>query len=175
MKILIIVGESILVLVLFIFIVFWSARWAIKGDLGIIEARLSKLSRIEEALSNSKSIKDKISSLEEQGRMLMQKQRDSGTKGGPLKQQVDNLSRRIDLLNEKISALAIENKRLAAAQKKSAFSVSLTKKRYHEVKSGETIYQIAKKYGITPEQLISLNNLTENQTIYPRKRLVVEP
>ncbi len=45
----------------------------------------------------------------------------------------------------------------------------------HEVKPGETIFSIAKKYNLTPDQLLKLNNMTKKDSIQAGQKLVVAP
>jgi LysM repeat protein len=57
-----------------------------------------------------------------------------------------------------------------AAQKKPAAQAKV-----HEVRPGETIFSIAKKYNISPDQLLKLNNMTKKDTIQAGQKLVVAP
>jgi LysM repeat protein len=45
--------------------------------------------------------------------------------------------------------------------------------RYHEVKSGETLYGIGERYGVSVDQLQRLNELGKKETIYPAQTLIV--
>jgi len=45
----------------------------------------------------------------------------------------------------------------------------------HEVKPGETIFSIAKKYNISADQLLKLNNMTKKDSIQAGQKLVVAP
>jgi YbbR domain-containing protein len=47
------------------------------------------------------------------------------------------------------------------------------KRRYHTVRSGETLWGISRRYGLTVEELRSLNNFSPGGTIYPDQRLLV--
>ena len=47
------------------------------------------------------------------------------------------------------------------------------KKRYHEVKKGETLYRISKQYGITVDELRRLNKLSPTQPIEVGQKLLV--
>ena len=47
------------------------------------------------------------------------------------------------------------------------------KKRYHTVRSGETLWGISRRYGLTVEELRSLNNFSPGEAIYPDQRLIV--
>jgi hypothetical protein len=48
-----------------------------------------------------------------------------------------------------------------------------TKDRYHEVRRGETLYRIAKKYGISVQELCRLNDINSNKIIQPNQKLLV--
>ena len=47
------------------------------------------------------------------------------------------------------------------------------KRRYHTVRSGETLWGISGRYGLTVEELRELNNFSPGGTIYPDQRLLV--
>jgi LysM repeat protein len=44
---------------------------------------------------------------------------------------------------------------------------------YHEVETGDTLYKIARKYGVSVGQLIVTNNLSEKNQIYPGQRILI--
>ncbi len=50
---------------------------------------------------------------------------------------------------------------------------TLSKRKVHIVKESETVYTIAKSYGISPVRLRSLNKMEENEVIYPFQRLYI--
>jgi LysM repeat protein len=51
--------------------------------------------------------------------------------------------------------------------------VAQAKGQYHEIQPGDTLSGVAKKYGISLDELRRLNNLTKEQTIYPGQKLLV--
>jgi len=63
----------------------------------------------------------------------------------------------------------------AKTSKTSKVSKKTTGNRYHIVKSGESLYQIAPRYGLTVKKLRQLNKLGDGDTIYPGQKLVVGP
>jgi hypothetical protein len=65
---------------------------------------------------------------------------------------------------------AIEAKILASVNKR---ALPQTKERYQEVRRGETLYRIAKKYGISVQELCLLNGINSNKTIQPTQKLFV--
>lgn len=44
---------------------------------------------------------------------------------------------------------------------------------YYTIKSGDSLYQIARKYNINPELLASLNGLNMNDYIYPGQMIMI--
>jgi LysM repeat protein len=51
--------------------------------------------------------------------------------------------------------------------------VSAEMKRYHKVRPGETLYRIAKRYGISVSELCRLNSISLNQAIHPGQKLLI--
>jgi lipid-binding SYLF domain-containing protein len=45
--------------------------------------------------------------------------------------------------------------------------------KYYEVKSGDSLYVIAKKHGTTVDELVKLNNLKDKKYIYPGQKLLL--
>jgi 5'-nucleotidase/UDP-sugar diphosphatase len=58
-----------------------------------------------------------------------------------------------------------------AAPKKAAPSEAGGK--YYEVKSGDSLYEIAKKHGTTVDELVKLNNLQDKKYIYPGEKILL--
>ena len=54
-------------------------------------------------------------------------------------------------------------------------TVSQEEKHYHKVVRGDTLYSIARKYGLSVEKIRRINNLSDNKTIQPGQKLLVTP
>ena len=89
---------------------------------------------------------------------------------------------RLDGLEERISRLEKEEKKLKQSVNKIAKrslnnqkkrSSSQVKRRYHTVRSGESLYTIASKYGISTDKLCRLNKITPKKPIQPGQKLLV--
>ena len=87
-----------------------------------------------------------------------------------------------DGLEDRIARLEKEEKKLKQSvnkiakrslnnQKKS--SSSQIKRRYHTVRSGESLYTIANKYDISTDKLCRLNKITPKKPIQPGQKLLV--
>jgi LysM repeat protein len=97
--------------------------------------------------------------------------------------ELERVNRRVDRLEGQIKGLrnSLANlKKLAARATKvppvaKAKSSPSTKKRFHKVRPGETLYGIAIKYGITVDQLRKYNSMGKKKNIRPGQKLWITP
>jgi hypothetical protein len=89
------------------------------------------------------------------------------------------LTSRMDQIVINLSSLQKQKSKVSTQKAKTSTTAKVSKKaagnRYHIVKSGETLYQIGPRYGLTVKKLRQLNKLGDNDTIYPGQKLVVSP
>ncbi len=85
------------------------------------------------------------------------------------KDSVTTVGSLIITLEERIDALS-QNIEKAPVPKQ---ALSQEKKHYHKVVRGDTLYSISRKYGLSVEKILQLNNVNENQTIQPGQKLMV--
>lgn len=84
----------------------------------------------------------------------------------------DNVDRRIDTPKE---FNMVGTERLVARGNEEAVEYAQGKKRrFYIVKEDDTIFKISKKYGITVEQLRSINDLETNEVIIPYQRIYLD-
>ena len=87
------------------------------------------------------------------------------------------LTSRMDQIVINLGSLQKQMSRVRTQKAKTSKTAKVSKKttgnRYHTVKPGETLYQIAPRYGLTIKKLRQLNKLGESDTIYPGQKLVV--
>jgi uncharacterized protein (UPF0335 family) len=139
-----------------------------QGDMRAIQGRFRQLERRIDRLEDTK---ERIIFLQKQERAI--KQRIAGHNGGgPLTEQLEALNERVEHLEK---TLAAGSSRTVAQSQDTREPLAVPGGRYHVVQSGDTLYVIAQRYGISVEQLCRLNNMTLNQVIYPGERLMVAP
>lgn len=89
---------------------------------------------------------------------------------------------RLNGLEDRIARLEKEEKKLKQSVNKIAKrslnnqkkrSSSQVKRRYHTVRSGESLYTIANRYGISTDKLCRLNKITPKKPIQPGQKLLV--
>ncbi len=69
--------------------------------------------------------------------------------------------------------IAEKKSRKAESFKSSKVSKKLSKKRYHTVNSGESLWGISRRYGVTVKNIRILNKLNDRSAIYPGQKLLV--
>ena len=157
-------GAGIIILIIII------ALFFTRGDNGSTEELNSitiRLDRIEKRLTQLEGMEQKISHVEGQFKGLQQSVSKLDKSGRSIKGRVDKITKNIDLLQKRIAAFS------AAPGTEKEKPVSQAKRRYHQVRQGDTLYRIAKKYGISVDELRRLNNLTKSQEIYPGQKILV--
>jgi LysM repeat protein len=172
------IGIIILGLLALIFIFNWLPRApedyqterlvALEARLGQIEERLSGLERQFEPM-------DKAGASTGTGPEALRSRVDSLEKATT--QRMDALAKRVDALTEKVAALAKKPVAGKSSAVKKASKPQTTprpkKASYHTVKKGETLYSISRRYGLSVEALLKLNNLGTSTTINPGDKLRV--
>jgi LysM repeat protein len=84
--------------------------------------------------------------------------------------QLDELSQKIDRMEKKIALVPIDTTASGPIHKK---ALSQTESVYHEVRSGETLFRIARKHSMSVDKLCSLNGITSKTPLHPGQKLLV--
>ncbi|MFC1532436.1 LysM peptidoglycan-binding domain-containing protein [Thermodesulfobacteriota bacterium] len=143
------------------------------GEEGTEEIKLilKRLNKLEEELPHYAEIGNKIDRLENQVKGLQNSvsklERDSTT----LRSELKTISTQIRTLKEEFSSITSKTKASGTVQKK---TTSQVKGNYHEVQLGDTLYGIANKYGLSVEELCSMNNISKGRTIHPGQQILVK-
>jgi LysM repeat protein len=124
----------------------------LKLKINVLEGRLSQLEKevpeLQASVTTVKRFQDSISG------------------------QLNTVSVQVDQLEGRLASAAARPKIPDAVQ---TSLVAQSKGRYHEVRSGETLYRIAKTYGLSVDELCRLNGISPEQVddIKPGRRLLV--
>jgi LysM repeat protein len=166
-KPLILGGIGVLLMIVLIALFFGGGDTLSKKDLTSFKARLDLL---EKRLTRFDGVELRVASLEKKEKELEQSMAEADRSKRLLTQQYTTLNQRLDSLQKEKPLVPANSKALIAPQKKPP---TLGKKRFHEVRSGDTLYGIANKYGISVKELCRLNNISQNKIIQPGQKLVV--
>jgi LysM repeat protein len=130
----------------------------------------SKIEQLEKTVAKINAIDEKLTALENQSQKFML--------------AVDRLDRFETAISLRVEQV---DKTLAALQKVTEASGSKpgvapqapdvsrndTTETYHTVSTGDTLYSISRRYGLTVEQLRKSNQLPEGATIYEGQKLII--
>lgn len=166
---LVIWGLGIIIVIILLAVFFRGSRVPESKDLEIVREKMEHLDarvvRLESIGKKMIAIENAFASLEQS----MSKLEASNTALG---QQVAKLVQKTESLSAKAASVAPKPE---AISKPEASSKPQAKATYHEVLRGETLFRISKNYGITVAELRKLNNLKQNEAIYPGQKLLVKP
>lgn len=87
----------------------------------------------------------------------------------PVLKEVETLAPRMNLLEKQLSSIHVRQK-VTPIRSNPAHAA---KKQYYEIKEGDTLFQISKKYGLAVEELARMNDLYEDELILVGQKLVV--
>ena len=161
-------GIGILIVAILIS-VFFGGGGLSQGDLAPLQA---KLDLIERRLTHLEGLESRIGFLENQETELQQLILDLDKSGRSLTEQLDEISKKLGMAKKGKSAAPARIKATAPGTDTEE-PVSAETKRYHNVSAGETLYRIAKRYGISVIELCRLNDISPNQAIHPGQKLLV--
>jgi len=151
-KILVFGGVGILILIILISIFSGGGNELSKEDLDSFQVRLNQL---EERLTRLEGVEDRGVFLEMS-----------------LTKRMDELTQNVDILQKRMASAAAKIQAPPAMQRE---PISLSKRRYHKVRPGDSLYRIAQQYGISVDELCRLNNITPSKVIHPGQKLLVTP
>ena len=165
-KPLIIGGIGVLLLIVLIALFFGGGDTLSKKDLASFKARFDQL---EDRITRFEGVEIRVASLEKKEKELEQSLAEAERSKSLLTQQYTTLNQRFDSLQKAKTPVSAKSK-TQAPQKKPTLT---GKKRFHEVRPGDTLYRIANKYGISVKELCRLNSIGQNAIIQPGQKLVV--
>lgn len=164
-----ILGSGILILIAIFFWFFIRPQHL--PDAKEISALESRIGHLEQKLAGVESLKKQVMRLESENNQFK-------IVAERFDRFENSMSVRIDKLNrkaagptpKKISSSAPGRKKTGTMVEKPDPSPVIN---YHIVSQGETLYQISKRYGISVEDLLKLNQMDQSPTIHPGQKLRV--
>jgi LysM repeat protein len=152
-------GIGVLVIVLALFFMGWHELTSIKVRLDQMERKLAQLEDMDEKVSGlNKAMLSTRSDLKEHIEKF--------------KKWLEERFQGIDELQKRAAPPAMKTQ---APPDLSKEPIPQTNDRYHEVRQGENLYKIARKYGLSVGELRRLNDIRPNQILQPGQKLLVAP
>ena len=162
-------GIGFLILIILLFLLFARSRISsVESNIQAVENRLAKL---EESIANYEAIDDRVEQIWEQAQTFEQFKERFDRSEASLMLRMDHMVKNIDSLKKQMNK---SNARKATSST-ATVSQKTAKKRLHTVKQGETLYKIARQYGLTVEKVRRLNKMGDTAVIRPGQKLLVGP
>ena len=165
----VILGVIGIVVIVILISLFFGGGSLSQGDLAPLQA---KLDLVERRMTHLEGLESRIAFLENQETGLQQLILDLDKSGRSLTEQVDEISKKLGVV-EKAKPTAPARIKTTAPGTAAEKPVSAEMKRYHKVRPGETLYRIARRYGISVSELCRFNNISPNQAIHPGQELLI--
>ena len=160
-----------LVVLIVIFVVSISGRdnTDVDNQIASIEKRLrqteDRLNNLELNTGGGKQIEEQNSKLEELNAKMSRLE-------ASVALRMDQIAAEMNRMQKRASSTPTSSVRAKqTATSKPAQTTS--KLKYHQVRTGETLYSIGKRYGLELDELLRLNKMKSGAIIYPGQKLVV--
>jgi len=161
-------GIGFLILLILLILLFVRNRsTALENRIVALEKSVKNLEQMVDKLN---VVDNRVAQVWEQAQTFQQFKERFDRSEAALTSRMDQIVMNLGSLQKQMSRVRTRN---AKTSKTATVSKKTTGNRYHTVKPGETLYQIAPRYGLTIKKLRQLNKLGESDTIYPGQKLVV--
>jgi LysM repeat protein len=162
-------GIGFLILLILLILLFARNRsTALKNRIVALE---NSVKNLEQMVDKSDVVDNRLAQVWEQAQTFQQFKERFDRSEAALTARMDQIVINLGNLQKQMSRGRTQK---AKTSKTATVSKKTTGNRYHTVKPGETLYQIAPRYGLTIKKLRQLNKLGESDTIYPGQKLVVD-
>lgn len=130
----------------------------------------SKIEQLEKTMAKINAIDEKLTTLENQSQKFM-------LAVDRLDRFETSISLRMDQVGKKLAALQTVTEEFRSkpdvAPQSPVVSRNDSTETYHTVSTGDTLYSISRRYGLTVEELRKTNQLPEDATIYEGQKLII--
>ena len=152
------------------------------GTSGVSPQRMAqleeRLQRLEERLDKFEAIDEKVTRIWEQAKAFETFKDRFERSEASMSLRMDHLTMSLETMQKQLSEAkaavpAPPAPAPAKAGEPETTAEPTVKTRYHQVKPGDTLYSISKKYNITVDQLLQLNQMKPGSVIQPGQKLIV--
>ena len=163
-------GIGFLILLILLILLFARNRsTALENRIAALENSVKNLEQMVDKLN---VVDNQVAQVSEQAQSFQQFKERFDRSEAALTSRMDQIVINLSSLQKQMSRVGTQKVKTSKTAK---VSKKTTENRYHTVKPGETLYQIAPRYGLTIKKLRQLNKLGESDTIYPGQKLVIRP
>ena len=172
-----IIGGVGLIVLVIIFIIMLSGREDVV-DRDYLQSLETRIEQLEKKLETTGAAKHTLEQLERQEQELSAMDKRLKDFESTVTTQIDQIIKELGSLYQKTARAPVSNKQTGPPAEKKAPAVTQKKAaipEFHQVKAGDTLFRISRRYGLTVEQLRSYNNIAPDGAIYPGQKLKLSP
>lgn len=173
---LILIGGGVLLLLLLTvlsLLFFYKSQKLAEARIQGVEKRLERMEGFRNQLGD---IGGRLDGLESQNRSLQTGLAELKALAAPLPERVQRLEKQLAHLEKQLArAGAAETKPPSEKKPRQTAKPATPESGYHEVKAGDTLYSISRRYQLKLETLRKLNDLSPQDPIRPGQKLKISP
>jgi len=130
-----------------------------------------RLQKFEEKLDKFEAIDEKVTTIWEQAKSFEKFKDRFDRSEASTSLRMDHLTMSLESLQKQLNEA--RSPKVAVAEKDAGGAKAPTKIQYHQVEAGDTFYSISKKYDLTVEELLQMNQMKLDSVIMPGQKLIV--
>jgi LysM repeat protein len=141
-----------------------------------LDALENRIMALEERLDKYEAIDEKVTRIWEQAKSFEKFKDRFDRSEASMSLRMDHLTMSLETMQKQLTASQKEAASppvKSAPAKRTAPPKPKTKIKYHQVKAGETLYSISKRYGLKVEELLKLNRMESGSVIVTGQKLIV--
>lgn len=162
-----VMGAALLIVIVIIALALFVGTGSSGKSVATTQARVKAL---EEKMMHFSAIEANIATAQQQEEALQRSVSRLQNSVTELKESLDHVNREVALLMQRMGTTPRTARSSTSTRRE---RISKARPRYHVVRKGESLYRIAKKYGVSVRELYRLNHLSPKSTIHPGQRLMV--
>jgi uncharacterized protein HemX len=130
-----------------------------------------RLQKFEERLDKFEAIDEKVTTIWEQAKSFEKFKDRFDRSEASTSLRMDHLTMSLESLQKQISAA--QSHQASAGPNDSVEAKAPAKIQYHLVEPGDTFYSISKKFGLTVDELLQMNQMKPDSVIMPGQKLII--
>ena len=147
---------------------------------GVSEAQIREIEKnillLQDRVSHLETINEKLGELAAEQKKLEQFTARLNQVEASSSQRMNRIAKNLDTLQKQLEAAGTKPPTQKSTPKSAAKPAPKKPAvRFHQVRSGETLYSISRQYGIPVDTLRKLNKFTPSTKIYPGQKISVGP
>jgi LysM repeat protein len=140
------------------------------ATMGVIIGSKTRIKMLEDRVVRLEAIDSRVTEMPEKARAYIQFEKRLDRLEASLSSRTDPIAKGPDRLLKK---MVEERSQKVESQASPKINKKISKKRFHTVRTGETLYSISRHYGLTVIKIQRLNKIADRSVIHPGQKLLI--